>query len=71
MIDRHETLWKRIRDGVYELRGGDGAVLATVERFDPPNNSHFSIWKVIGFTGANFPTLRDAKWWAEKRAGVK
>lgn len=59
--------WVRARDGVYEWRDG-AKVLATIERFDPPNNSNFSIWSIVGTQGANFPTLRDAKQSVERRA---
>lgn len=60
-----ELFWKRIRDGVYEGRDDDGSVVATVERFDPPTNSNFSIWSVVGVTGGNFSTLKDAKAFVE------
>lgn len=60
-----ELFWRRIRDGVYEGRAEDGAVVATVERYTPPMSGHFSIWSIVGLTGAQFPTLRDAKTFVE------
>ena len=53
--------WRRIvgKDWLYELLVG-GVVRATIERYDPPNNSHFSLWTVHGYRG-HFATMREAK----------
>lgn len=55
--------WKRVRDGVYELRDGD-KVLVTIEREDSQNSSGISIWQLVG-QRRHFTTLRDAKRFAE------
>lgn len=49
----------------YQLFDANGYVVAEVERHDPPNNSHFSLWTLDNFTG-HFSTLRDAKAYAER-----
>lgn len=35
-----------------------------IERYDPPNNSHFSIWVIVGKLG-QFTTMRDTKIFVE------
>lgn len=71
---RHEDFvslrWRRHigKDWLYELIL-DGQVRATIERHDPPNNSHFSIWTIHGRKG-QFATLRDAKYVAEANLNV-
>lgn len=51
---RHPTL-----DFIYQYCEGK-TVLAEIERDDPPNNSHFSIWTIKGQKGS-FSTKRDAQ----------
>jgi len=53
--------WRRrvVEDWIYELLV-DGMVRASIERHDPPNNSHFSLWTVGGYRG-HFATMREAK----------
>jgi len=57
--------WRRheYKDWLYELIVG-GTVVATVERHDPPNNSHYSIWTIQEIRGAQFTTKRDAQAYA-------
>lgn len=58
----------------YEYREGK-IVLAMLEKYSPPNNSHFSIWELTIYLkpekktpawSSNFPTKRDAKRYAEE-----